>query len=235
MIPTESQRRARILVNTVSNDTAYTHCSAQSRSSIEGQSSLENIPAYASTLAEVTLERGLDPGLRRTPPLSDGEDVAVQRELEGSQKTWSAYETLPRDVTQFRDSSESKFDPIDRSDSEESDIDTLDNDAYCTTAELATLSRRHMENTGSDSNHLHLPSSPVNRMSTISTCSSGSGYVINSLHTPLGPPGRDRMSRYSTYSEGYVISHLEWTTKPTLPCIIEDNSGSTEYLQIIPQ
>ena len=241
MIPTESQRRARILVNTVSNDTAYSHSSALSRSSTEGQSGSENFPTYTSVLTElteVTLERGLDPELERqarTPPLHDGEDGGVQRELETSQRTWSAYGTLPRDVTQFRDSTEFDFNAIDRSDSEESDIDTLDNDAYCTASELAALSRRRMENAGGGSNHLRLPSSPVHRMSTISTCSNGSGYVINSLHSPSG---RDRMSRYSTYSEGYVINQLEWTAKPTtkpaLPCIIEDSSGSTEYLQIIP-
>lgn len=195
-----------------------------------------------------TLQNGLHQELEerlqaRASPnkASSGE---AQNDLEISQRTWSAYETLPRNITQFderdehdigSDSDYTEAPPTLQSTID--DIDTIDNDAYSTSTELAELSR-HTENSsnGDERHRTHLP--PPLRMSTISTCSStGSGYVINSLHSP------NRTSCYSTSSDGYVISHLEWTKsphvgqpRPALPCITENTNRASqvEYLTVLP-
>ena len=165
-------------------------------------------------------------------------------ELEISRKTWSAYETLPRDLTCFGGHKYVYDSEVDHSDTDNADslqnvsddVDTLDNDAYSTSTELGRL-ERHTDSTASQ-NRIRFSPSPFVRISTVSTCSSGSGYVINSLHGPHSP-SKDWTSSYSTGSEGYVINQLEWT-RPTaqprsaLQCIAEDSTTSqVDYLQII--
>ena len=171
-----------------------------------------------------------------------GRGSDVDSELDVSQKTWSAYETLPRGLTSFggdgngidrilyRDTHQHNASTNDVQNTQE-DIDTLDNDAYSTIAEIKSIQRdgERVESHTRDGVRPH-PSTSSTRISTISATSSGSGYVINSLHGPQSPGYRERTSsNNSTGSDGYVINTIYW--KPTkLPCISED---SIEYMEIV--
>ena len=210
-----------------------------------GQSSTERlVPPLAMGTLQNGLHQELEARLQARASPTEASSGVAQNDLEISQRTWSAYETLPRNIKQFDERDEQDF----GSDSDYTeapptlqrtidDIDTIDNDAYSTSTELAEISR-HTENSsnGDDRHRTHLP--PPLRMSTISSSSTGSGYVINSLHSP------NRTSCYSTSSDGYVISHLEWTKpspvgqqpRPPLPCITEttNRASQVEYLTILP-
>ena len=168
---------------------------------------------------------------------------AMHEDLELSQKTWSAYETLTRDITGGSD--KTGHTEMERRDDDagtphsDVDINTKDNDAYSSAAAVAQLSKLGKNSVGREKRFCLLPPpGATQRISTVSSCSSGSGYVINSLHSP----NRDRVSCFSSSSsssEGYVINHLDWSRQPlpsksTLPCITEDSSAlSVEYLQIV--
>ena len=222
--------------------------------------SSDTLPTLTSELTSVSLAQlesgGLPPHHKllaelqmRTPPSrkvgADGEES----ELEISQKTWSAYETLPQGLMRFGDEgeepesdreSQNSIDDTHMPHPPQEDIDTLDNDAYSSTAELESL-RRPTERGNS---RMHLLPGHLQRVSTISTTSSTSGYVISSLNSPTtlrSPWERDRTSCYSTGSDGYVINSLEWVgsrpvgpAKPPLPRIPEDCSSISDYLQIVP-
>lgn len=214
----------------------------QSRTST-GQSSCERLCPPLGTLQN-GLHRELEACLQSRESPSGPPSGGPQNDLEISQRTWSAYETLPRNIKQFDERDEHDFgsdsDYMEAPPTLQStmdDIDTIDNGAYSTSTELAQLSRHAENSSNSDESHrTHLP--PPLRISTISTSSStGSGYVINSLHSP------NRTSRYSTASDGYVISHLEWTkpshagqTTTALPSITENTNrlSQVEYLTIVP-
>ena len=188
----------------------------------------------------------------RTPPSRRVAADGRESDLEISHKTWSAYETLPRGLTRFEGGDFEELSDQDPQETTENanrvqlaleEIDTLDNDAYSTVLEIESL-RRPVENRNTRTHHLR-PLPPIlQRVSTISTASSGSGYVISSLNSPVAltsPHNRDRTSCYSTGSEGYVINRLEWATSRPAPPVkppflprIEENSPSSDYLNIIP-
>ena len=169
-------------------------------------------------------------------------------ELELSQRTWSAYESLPRGLTAFAGPKNeevidhNRSESVDRHQSVSEDIDTMHNDAYTSSQEILSIARNKQHSNSHTQQHCIIPT-PLQRISTISNTSTGSGYVINSLHSPndLHSPRKDRASCYSTVSEGYVIDYLEWTTtnrsqpRAILPSIAEDydNTVQLDYLQII--
>ena len=194
------------------------------------------------------------PPTRRVAGGNDGES-----ELEISQRTWSAYESLPRGLTRFREGAEFREEGPAHLLTSPDDIG-IDNDAYCSSQELLSLRRPQEPPATGHTPQLRLLPAPHGRFSTVSTASSGSGYVISSLHSPAAPHSprerdrtscyspaaphspreRDRTSCYSTGSDGYVINSLEWANgrvvaplKPVLPRIAE-NSLPSEYLQILP-
>ena len=203
-----------------------------------------------------TLESGalqgeeMESHLRALPGRLEAPTTNTRRnsELELSQRTWSAYESLPRGVTAFAGPKSKEVTDHERYVSVNShqpvseDIDTIDNDAYTTSQEMLSIARSREDLSSHTQQHCILSTQPQ-RTSTISNTSTGSGYVINSLHSPneLHNPQKDRTSCYSTVSEGYVIDYLEWTTtnrtqpRAILPSIAEDydNSVQLDYLQII--
>lgn len=190
----------------------------------------------------------------RTPPSRRVAADGGESELEISRKTWSAYESLPRGLTMFGGGEveeisdrDSQCSSEDEGKVQQEEIDTLDNDAYSDSLELEDL-RRQMaaagRNGNSRSRHLRPLPAFLQRASTISNTSSGSGYVISSLNSPVAltsPGDRDRTSCYSMGSDGYVINSFEWASsrpvppvKPLqLPRIIEDSSAS-DYLHVLP-
>ena len=189
----------------------------------------------------------------RTPPSRRVAADGRESDLEISHKTWSAYETLPQGLTRFEGGDFEELSDQDPQETTENanrvqlaleEIDTLDNDAYSTVLEIESL-RRPVENRNTRAHHLRSLPPILQRVSTISTASSGSGYVISSLNSPVAltsPHNRDRTSScYSTGSEGYVINRLEWATSRPAPPVkppflprIEENSPSSDYLNIIP-
>ena len=207
--------------------------------SSEHAESSETPPTFTS---EMDNGRVLHEAVARAPPtrrVAGGNDG--ESELEISQRTWSAYESLPRGLTRFREGAEFREQgPAHLP----NDIGILDNDAYCSSPqELLSLRRPQEPPATGHTPQLRLLPAPHGRFSTVSTASSGSGYVISSLHSPAAPHSpreRDRTSCYSTGSDGYVINSLEWANgrvvaplKPVLPRIAE-NSLPSEYLQILP-
>ena len=226
--------------------------------------SLDTLPTYSSqlTMASLaTLESAVEGdeeeeeeggGGGGFPPVLVRRGGSVGRresDLELSQRTWSAYESLPGDVPISLQSQQQLVgEGVNSFHSAPEDIDTIDNDAYTTTQEIDSLSR-NMRHHAINNNRTPVLIRPLQRVSTISNTSTGSGYVINSLDSPTDPhgPGRERLSScYSTSSEGYVIDSLEWADssrqgqlpqqlappRQTLPTIAE-NSVQLDYLQII--
>ena len=216
--------------------------------SSEHAESSETPPTFTSevtTTAEMDNGRVLHEAVARAPPtrrVAGGNDG--ESELEISQRTWSAYESLPRGLTGFREGAEFREQGPAHLPTSPDDIGILDNDAYCSSPqELLSLRRPQEPPATGHTPQLRLLPAPHGRFSTVSTASSGSGYVISSLHSPAAPHSpreRDRTSCYSTGSDGYVINSLEWANgrvvaplKPVLPRIAE-NSLPSEYLQILP-
>ena len=192
----------------------------------------------ASSLATQESRVSFDDTVRAAPGRRGSES-----ELEISQKTLSAYESLPRGMTRFRsDENKEEGDGTNTTDLAQCECtlaEAVENYPNATPLDLESISpisnRDYTYVTSHADRHISF-------LSTISNVSTGSGYVISSLNSP-GPqgPSTNRMSCYSNHSDGYVISHSEWCAgKPTispgpaLPVIEEDSSTYAEYLQVIP-
>ena len=268
----EGRKRARVkktgqsqIQLTTDVRTLAIHDSNSSTSFDQLRGSSDTLPTFTSELTSASLaqlERSgelhahheqLEVQMRTAPSRRVAADGG-ESELEISQKTCSAYETLPRGLTRFGgeeleeysdQESQDETENIDRVQLPLEDIDTLDNDTYSTVFEIESL-RKPVEIKRSRTHHLRPLPAALQRVSTISTTSSGSGYVISSLNSPVAltsPRERDRTSSvYSTGSGGYVINSLEWANsrpapppvKPPFLPVIEEHSPSSEYLHIIP-
>ena len=216
--------------------------------------SLASLPSQLLGGATVTAAAHQEMQMR-TPPTRQvaAGDEWSESELEISQKTWSAYESLPRGLAGFREGESYR----DQRESEREltsspdDIGTHDNSAYSCSQELESLRRsaHHEQNhTHTRKGHTHqllLLSGPQQRVSAISVTSTGSGYVINSLTSPPAPLSPRERGLSAGSEGGYVINSLEWAcgrgigashhlrAAAGLPRIVEDGVGH-EYLQIVP-
>lgn len=196
-----------------------------------------------TTSSLATQESGLsldeiETHLRATPARGD------ESELEISQKTWSAYETLPRGITHFRSDRKKEWlegQQTNTIDISQCESETVNNDSHASSTEMLspTDDRDYMYVARHSGRHIWIPS----RFSIASSTSTDSGYVISSLNSP-GPlgPRTNRISCYSTGSDDYVISLSEWmaskptiiSQEPALPSIAEDSPLHSEYIQVLP-